>query len=75
MPKKNVRVKTVENKKQLTVQLLLALVFVYVFASLAIDSGSYWHYILTFVSIGIAVNAGGRISKDVFRNYVFKNSK
>lgn len=75
MPKKNVRIKTVENKKQLTVQLLLAIVFVYIFASLAIDSGSYWHYLLTFVSIGIAVNAGGRITKDILRNHVFKKSK
>lgn len=65
----------VENKKQLAIQLLLALGFVYVFASLAIDSGSYWHYLLTFVSIGIAVNAGGRITKDIFRNHVFKNNK
>ncbi len=63
--KKGVTIKQIENRRALLIRLILALVFVYVFGSLAIDSGSYWHYIFTFVSLGISVNAAGRLVKDI----------
>ncbi len=73
--KKNVKISTVENKRNLLIRLVLAALFTYLFASLAIDSGSYWHYLLTFLSIGIAVNAAGRLVKDVLRNHGPRRAK
>jgi len=65
--KSSVRVDIVENRKHLAVKAIIAVVFVYLFASLAIDSGSYWHYLFTFISLAIGVNALGRLIKDVFK--------
>ena len=65
--KKSVRIDIVENRKQLAIKAVVATVFVYLFASLAIDSGSYWHYIFTFISLAIGVNALGRLLRDVFK--------
>lgn len=67
--KKGVTIKQVENRRALSIRFVLAAIFIYVFGSLAIDSGSYWHYLFTFVSLGIAVNAAGRIVKDVLRQH------
>lgn len=67
--KKGISIETVENRKALLIRLVLAGGFVYIFASLAVDSGSYWHYLFTFVSFGIAVNAIGRITKDIIRRH------
>lgn len=36
---------------------------VYAFGSLAIDSGSYWHYGLAVVCIVLAVRLAGRVVK------------
>ena len=67
--KKGITVKKIENRRALLIRLMLALGFMYVFGSLAIDSGSYWHYLFTFVSLGIAVNATGRLTKDILRHH------
>ena len=72
--KKHARVTTVESRKQLGIRLLLAVLFGYIFISLAIDSGSYWHYLATFVSVAIAVNAGGRLLKDIVFQHGTKRS-
>lgn len=58
-----------KNKKQVTqqarnrwfvaLQIVMSLIFAYVFGSFAIDSGSYWHYLLAFISLGIAVHGFG----------------
>lgn len=67
--KKNVTIRTVENRKSLSVKAVIAVGFTYAFASLAIDSGSYWHYLFTFVSLAIAVNAIGRLIKDYLKQH------
>lgn len=57
--KEGVTLTVVENRKSLAIRLAVMLGLAYVFASMAIDSGSYWHYILVLVSIGIGINAAG----------------
>lgn len=37
--------------------LLLGVILAYVFASLAIDSGSLWHYLIAFIFIYFAIKA------------------
>lgn len=44
-------------------QIVVALGFAYIFGSFAIDSGSYWHYALMFISFGVAVNGLGHVRK------------
>lgn len=63
--KSNVRIRTEENRKLLIVRGVLALLFAYGFGSLAIDSGSYWHYLYAVIAIGFVVNAFGRLVKDI----------
>lgn len=53
---------------QLALMSLLAILAAYLFASLAIDSGSLWHYLFVFASVYIAVKfavqAGKTIKKE-----------
>lgn len=44
-------------------QIVVALGFAYIFGSFAIDSGSYWHYALMFISFGVAVNGLGQVRR------------
>lgn len=67
--KKGVSIKTVENRRALLIRFVVAVAFVYIFASFAIDSGSLWHYLFTFISLGIAINAIGRVIKDSIRSH------
>lgn len=67
--KEGVTLTIVENRKSLAIRLAVMLGLAYVFASLAIDSGSYWHYIVAFASIGIGFNAAGRLAKDYKQSY------
>lgn len=67
--KEGVTLTIVENRKSLAIRLAVMLALTYIFASLAIDSGSYWYYILAFVSIGIGFNAVGRLAKDYKQSY------
>lgn len=70
MPEKNhITIRTVESRKWLALQAVASLLAGYIFASMAIDSGSYWHYLLTFIAIGLFINATGRFVKDVLRQY------
>lgn len=49
--------------KAALLQVVLALIFTYIFGSFAIDSGSLWHYLLAFISFGVAVNGAGQLRK------------
>lgn len=56
--------KSTTNKPALNV--LFAVVYLalaYVFISLAIDSGSYWHYGLAFLSLGMSITSAKRAIK------------
>lgn len=57
-----------ENKRSLLFRAVLGLGFTYVFAFLAVDSGSYWHYLLAIISFAIAYNAIGRTLKDIVKH-------
>jgi|GEM_PF-2106683 hypothetical protein len=73
--KKNVTIRTVENRPALLIKAAIAIVFTYAFASFAIDSGSYWHYLFTFISLAIAVHVISRLIKDYIRNHGSKKKK
>ncbi len=75
MPNNNVTIRTVENRRALYIKAAIAIVFTYAFASFAIDSGSYWHYLFMFISLAIAINAIVRLIKDSIRNYGIKKKK
>ena len=45
------------DKKWLVAKSILALLLVYAFGSWSVDSGSFWHYLLTLVFLVIAVKA------------------
>lgn len=67
--KKDVSIRTVENRRALSIKALIAVGFAYAFISFAIDSGSYWHYLLAFVSVGIFINVTGRLVKDIVKSH------
>ena len=73
--KEHITIRSVENRLRLLVQATLSLVVGYFFAWRAIDSGSYWHYLLSFVAIGFLVNAVGRLTKDIVRQYQYGRKK
>jgi hypothetical protein len=67
--KTSVSIRTEENRKLLLLRTALSILFAYGFGSLAVDSGSYWHYLFTAIAIAIAVNALGRLIKDIVANH------
>lgn len=67
--KEHITIRSVENRFRLSLQAASSLLIGYYFALRAIDSGSYWHYLLSFVAIGFLVNAVGRLIKDIARQY------
>lgn len=73
--KNHITIRTVENRKWLALQAVASVLAGYIFVSLAIDSGSYWHYLLTFIAIGLFINAFGRLAKDVLRQYTHGRKK
>jgi hypothetical protein len=43
---------------------LIYTVLAYIFVSLAIDSGSFWQYLLTIVSLGLAIQSAIHVIKN-----------
>lgn len=59
--------KTKQSTNKLFLDALFVIVYLtlaYVFIALAIDSGSYWHYGLAFLSLGMSINTTIRIIKN-----------
>lgn len=45
-----------QSRNGLLISGVIELVLAYIFVSLAIDSGSYWHYLLTFIFLVGAIH-------------------
>lgn len=73
--KEHITIRSVENRLRLLLQAILSLSIGYFFALRAIDSGSYWHYLVSFVAIGFLVNAVGRLIKDIVCQYQYGRKK
>lgn len=63
MAKGKVTVSYHENRRILAVKTLISTALAYIFGSLAIDSGSYWHYLLAVIAIVFAVKFVARFFK------------